>query len=95
MRYANDKYKYYAEELYKAMIGLGTDDVKLIRIIVSRSEIDLSNIKKAYKQLYNTTLESSVDVSIIFFLYKFNFIFQISFNVFLNLILSYDINFCD
>lgn len=45
------------------MDGAGTDDSALIRIIVSRSEIDLGNIKDEYERAYNRTLLSRVKVS--------------------------------
>ncbi|KAF4517730.1 hypothetical protein B566_EDAN002935 [Ephemera danica] len=55
-----DKPLYFARRLQKAMEGLGTDDTTLIRILVSRCEIDLGNIKRMYEKVYDKTLESAV-----------------------------------
>lgn len=54
---------FFANRLYKAMNGAGTDDATLIRIIVSRSEIDLETIKQEFERIYNRTLNSAVVVS--------------------------------
>ncbi|XP_048419602.2 annexin A5-like [Stegostoma tigrinum] len=51
---------YFAEKLYNAMKGAGTDDNTLMRIMVSRSEIDLVEIKAIYKAKYGDTLNSSI-----------------------------------
>lgn len=53
-----DRTRCYAEQLYRAMKGLGTKDSELIRIIVSRSEIDLADIRDEFQRLYNNSLVS-------------------------------------
>uniref|UniRef100_A0A1I8HSY7 Annexin n=1 Tax=Macrostomum lignano TaxID=282301 RepID=A0A1I8HSY7_9PLAT len=47
---------YFAERLRDAMKGLGTDDKTLIRIIISRAEIDMVQIKKCFLELTKQTL---------------------------------------
>jgi annexin A7/11 len=43
---------YFAKRIREAVKGLGTNDSKLVRVIVSRSEIDLGRIKQAYQTIY-------------------------------------------
>uniref|UniRef100_A0A2N9FCL4 Annexin n=1 Tax=Fagus sylvatica TaxID=28930 RepID=A0A2N9FCL4_FAGSY len=52
--------KYFAKVLHKAMKGLGTDDTTLIRVIVSRTEIDMQYIKAEYLKKYKKTLNDAV-----------------------------------
>ena len=44
--------EYFATRVNKAVKGLGTNDKMLIRVIVTRSEIDMPQIRQYYKQLY-------------------------------------------
>ncbi|XP_064649735.1 annexin-B12-like [Lineus longissimus] len=53
--------EYFADRLWKSMKGAGTDDSLLIRIIVSRSEIDLVEIKSAFLQKYHKTIYKMIE----------------------------------
>lgn len=55
---------YLAERLYKSMKGAGTTESTLTRIIVSRSEIDLQDIKAEYKKLFGCSLYSAIESEI-------------------------------
>lgn len=62
VRSVKNRPSYFADRLYKAMKGLGTDDRALIRIMVSRSEIDLFNIRKEFKETHDATLHEFIQV---------------------------------
>ncbi|XP_006000866.1 annexin A13 [Latimeria chalumnae] len=51
---------YFAQHLYKAMKGAGTDEDALIRILVTRAEIDLQTIKEKYQEMYNKHLADAI-----------------------------------
>ncbi|CAH8577091.1 Annexin A6 [Schistosoma haematobium] len=55
---ANNKALYFAERLRKSMKGIGTNDRDLIRIVVSRCEIDLHLIKREFYDLAGDSLEA-------------------------------------
>uniref|UniRef100_A0A8C5H1X8 Annexin n=1 Tax=Gouania willdenowi TaxID=441366 RepID=A0A8C5H1X8_GOUWI len=52
---------YMAEKLFKSMKGAGTTESVLTRTIVSRSEVDLLDIRAEYKKLFGTTLYSQLE----------------------------------
>ncbi|XP_022155373.1 annexin D5-like [Momordica charantia] len=60
VRCAENSALYFAKILHKAMKGLGTDDHTLIRVIVSRVEIDMQYIKTEYQRKYKKTLHEAV-----------------------------------
>lgn len=55
------KTDYFTERLYNSMKGFGTDDRTLIRVMVSRSEVDLLNIKEHFAVKYERPLEDFIN----------------------------------
>ncbi|KAJ7383656.1 hypothetical protein OS493_026842 [Desmophyllum pertusum] len=53
---ARNPAEYFADRLWKSMKGAGTDDATLVRCVVSRSEVDLVEIKTAFLQKYHKTM---------------------------------------
>uniref|UniRef100_A0AAX7V6U2 Annexin n=1 Tax=Astatotilapia calliptera TaxID=8154 RepID=A0AAX7V6U2_ASTCA len=51
---------YFAETLYYAMKGAGTDDNTLIRVMVTRSEVDLLDIRAQFRRLFACSLHSMI-----------------------------------
>lgn len=51
---------YFADRIYNAVKGLGTDNNTLIRILISRSEVDLLSIRVAYRRKYGKSLYSTI-----------------------------------
>ncbi|KYO29234.1 annexin A13 [Alligator mississippiensis] len=60
VRCAKDCQGYFATCLHESMKGTGTDEETLIRILVTRAEIDLPTIKEKFKQLYNSSLAQAI-----------------------------------
>ena len=53
--------QWFAKKAYKAMKGPGTDDDTLTRVIVSRSEVDMEQIRDYYFREWNTDLRNDID----------------------------------
>ncbi|KAG2667763.1 hypothetical protein I3760_15G130900 [Carya illinoinensis] len=60
LRCSENPAKYFAKVLRKSMKGLGTDDTTLVRVIVTRTEIDMQYIKVEYLKKYKKTLNDAV-----------------------------------
>ena len=52
---------YFASRVNYAIKGLGTKDTLLIRILVSREEIDMPQIREAYKRKYNKEMIKDIE----------------------------------
>ena len=53
--------QWFAKKAYKAMKGAGTDEKTLNRVIVSRAEIDMDDIRDYYFRDRNTDLRNDID----------------------------------
>uniref|UniRef100_A0A3Q2Y665 Annexin n=1 Tax=Hippocampus comes TaxID=109280 RepID=A0A3Q2Y665_HIPCM len=55
-----NKHAFFAERLYESMKGLGLTDTVLNRIMVSRAEIDMLDIKAQFLNMYGESLPSFI-----------------------------------
>uniref|UniRef100_A0A3Q2SPF3 Annexin n=1 Tax=Fundulus heteroclitus TaxID=8078 RepID=A0A3Q2SPF3_FUNHE len=51
---------FFAEKLHRAMKGQGTCEETLIRILVSRSEVDLQKIVEQYRAMFEKTIHEDI-----------------------------------
>lgn len=58
---AKNRALYFAERLYVTTKGVGTDDETLIRVMVSRSEVDMVQIKMAFEKKYGKMLNAFIN----------------------------------
>ncbi|XP_063446486.1 annexin A4-like isoform X3 [Mytilus trossulus] len=60
VRVVKNRPAYFAQKLYNSMKGLGTDDRTLIRIVVTRAEVDMVQIKQEFQRLYGKSLDTFI-----------------------------------
>lgn len=60
LRCALNRPEFFAKALHNSMAGLGTNDRDLIRLIVTRCEIDMMDIKEEFQKKYGKTLKSFI-----------------------------------
>ncbi|XP_069481927.1 annexin A1-like isoform X2 [Ambystoma mexicanum] len=60
LKCASSKPAFFADRLFEAMKGSGTNDKELIRILVSRCEIDMKEIKALFKRFYGRSLHQAI-----------------------------------
>jgi annexin A7/11 len=60
IRCALNRSQFFAKCIHKAVAGFGTDDRALIRLIVTRCEIDMQDIKDEYQRKYNESLRDAI-----------------------------------
>ena len=56
-----DRPGYFADRIHESVAGIGTNDSRLIRNILSRSDKDMPEIMQAYTQRYGTNLVNDVN----------------------------------
>jgi len=59
-QYIKDPITYSSEVLHASMAGVGTNDKRLIRTLVSRCEIDLKTVKERYDKLHKNDLITKI-----------------------------------
>ena len=60
----------YIHPLFLFQQGAGTNDRALIRVMVTRCEVDMVQIKQEFHRLYKKTLESFIEVGLARNLYE-------------------------
>ena len=61
VRFAIDPIEYYARRINFAVKGLGTNNSLLIRMLVKRYEIDMPQIREAYKRIFNKDMIKDIE----------------------------------
>lgn len=63
VRSIQNRPQFFARQLHHSMKGMGTNDRQLIRLVVTRSEVDMGEIKNAYQAKYGEALGDAISVS--------------------------------
>ncbi|CAG9815600.1 unnamed protein product [Phaedon cochleariae] len=50
---------FFAKEIHSSLSGAGTEDSRLIRLVVTRCEVDMEDIKRAYESKYGESLKDA------------------------------------
>lgn len=53
--------EYFATRVKKSVKGLGTDDTMLVRVFVTRNEVDIKQMSRYYEKLYKVTMKADVE----------------------------------
>ncbi|XP_045158817.2 annexin A13-like [Mercenaria mercenaria] len=59
-RYVIDPLEYFAECFYQSMKGAGTDDERLMQLVVNHCEVDLQDIAEKYLEKYHKGLSRAI-----------------------------------
>ena len=62
VRIAKNKNAYFADLLFQALQNYAKEEKRVIRLIVSRSEKDLENIKAEFQNAYRLSLDTAIRV---------------------------------
>jgi len=60
VEFVENRQAFFAKRLHEAMKGLGTDDKTLVRIIISRRNVDLYEIADEYNKIFGKSLKEAV-----------------------------------
>lgn len=60
LKVAQNRSEFFASRLHKSMAGLGTNDNELIRLVITRCEIDMMDVKEEFMRKYGKTLKSFI-----------------------------------
>lgn len=53
--------KHFARRMHESMDGLGTDDLVLVRICITRCEVDMMDIKAEFQSKYSESMRSFIE----------------------------------